>query len=334
MNINKILDSPIQLVALTSLNRDEFDLLLPVFEEEWHKWFKHYDFRFRRRKPPLTPLQFQGPTKTLPSVPDKLFFVLYQTKNNHLQQALAASFDMDQGQASLWLKVLEPLLQEVLKKLGFQPARNATELVKLFSERQDGKSKKIDKPKARAISADATDRPIGRSVDHETQKQYYSGKHHRHGVKNTIIADEYQFVHFLGQTHRGARHDKALADDEIPDFSEGCFQGLWFAKDSGYQGYRPKGVNLLEPFKATKNNPLTKFQKEFNHWVSRIRITVENAIGSIKKCRVVKERWRGKILDRIDRCIEIATGLHNMRIVTRRTTYEKAENRINELLFF
>jgi hypothetical protein len=48
----------------------------------------------------------------------------------------------------------------------------------------------------------------------------------------------------------------------------------------------------------------------------------------------VKEKWRGKILKRIDRCMEIATGLHNLRIITRKTTYEKAEKRIDELLFF
>ncbi len=113
-----------------------------------------------------------------------------------------------------------------------------------------------------------------------------------------------------------------------------CFKDIWFAKDSGYQGFQPRGVHLLEPFKAKKNNPLTQFQKDFNHWVSRVRITVENAIGSIKKCRLVKERWRGKTLERIDRCMEIATSLHNLRIVTRKTTYDKAECRMDELLFF
>ena len=333
MNIEKILNKPAQLLALTSLTREEFDKIYPVFKEEWRKWFKHYDFNFKRRKKPLTHLQIQAPTKTLPSVSDKLFFMLFQMKNNHLQEALAAAFDMDQGQVSKWLKVLEPLLQNALKKMGVQPARNANDLVRMFEIRQD-ENNPLDKPKARTISADATDRPIGRSTDYETQKDYYSGKHHQHGVKNTLIADEYQFVHFIGETFRGARHDKAIIDEEISHFREDCFKDIWFAKDSGYQGFQPEGVHLLEPFKAKKNNPLTQFQKDFNHWVSRVRITVENAIGSIKKCRLVKERWRGKTLERIDRCLEIATSLHNLRIVTRKTTYDKVESRIDELLFF
>lgn len=333
MNIEKVLDTPAQLIALTSLKREEFDIILPVFKEEWRKWYKHYDFQFKRRKKPLTHLQIQTPTRTLSSVSDKLFFILFQIKNNHLQQALAAAFDMDQGQVSKWLKVLAPLLQKALKKLGVQPARNADELTRLFKMRQD-ENATIDKPKSRTISVDATDRPIGRSTDYDTQKEYYSGKHRQHGVKNTLIADEYQFVHFIGQTYRGARHDKAIADEEIPSFEQDCFNDIWLAKDSAYQGFQPKGVNLLEPFKATKNNPLTQFQKDFNHWVSRVRITVENAIGSIKKCRLVKERWRGKTLERIDRYMEIATSLHNLRIITRKTTYDKAEKRIDKLLFF
>ena len=85
MNIEKILNKPAQLVALTSLRREEFDKIYPVFKEEWRKWFKHYDFHFKRRKKPLTHLQIQAPTKTLPSVTDKLFFILFQMKNNHLQ---------------------------------------------------------------------------------------------------------------------------------------------------------------------------------------------------------------------------------------------------------
>lgn len=334
MNINKIFDTPAQLIALTSLTQDEFDLIFPVFKEEWRKWYKHYDFRFKRRKKPLTALQVEAPTRTLPSIQEKLFFVLFQMKNNHLQQALAAAFDMEQSQASIWLKVLEPLLQITLKKLGVNPARDAGELAKMFRLRQKKENTIIDKPKARTLSADGTDRTIGRSTNYETQKLYYSGKHHQHGVKNTVIADEFQFVHFVGDTFRGARHDKAIADEEIADFTDQCYKDIWLAKDSGYQGFQPAGVHLLEPFKATKNNPLNQFQKDFNHWVSRVRITVENAIVSIKRCRLVKEKWRGKILKRIDRCMEIATGLHNLRIVTRKTTYEKAEKRIDELLFF
>ena len=334
MDVPKILDKPKQLIALTSLTREEFDLLLPPFRQAWLNWYKHYGMNFKRRSKPLTARQLQRPTATLSEVEDKLFFILYHFKTNHLQEDYAAILDMDQGMVSKWIKILEPLLEKALRSLNVQPARNAEELRRHFDARQQHQEFPNSKPKARTLGADATDRPIGRSVDQETQKRYYTGKHRKHTVKNSVLADEYQFVHFLGSTYRGARHDKTILDEELPDFKAPCFEDLWLSKDSGYQGYRPEGVHLLEPFKARRNHPLTEFEKTFNHWVSKVRITVENAIGSIKKLRLVKERWRGKTLERIDRCMSIATGLHNLRIVMRQSTYQKATQRIDELLFF
>ena len=200
MNIDKILNNPTQIIALTSLTRDEFELLLAPFSQQWRKWYKHYDFRLKRRNKPLTGGQLEKPTKTLPTVQDKLFFILYHFKNNHLQQDLAAIFDMDQGQVSKWIKILEPVLEQAIKQLGVQPARNLGELTKLFGIRQRNEQLPNDKPQARTLGADATDRPIGRNTDYDTQKEYYSGKHRKHTVKNTILADEYQFIHFLGIT--------------------------------------------------------------------------------------------------------------------------------------
>ncbi len=159
MNVEKIIDNPTQIIALTSLSRDEFELLLAPFSEEWYKWFKHYDFRLERRKKPLAPGQLYRPTKTLPRVDDKLFFILYHFKNNHLQQDLAAIYGMDQGQVSKWIKILEPVLARALKNMGALPARDIGELAKLFDMRQRDKQLPNSKPQARTLSADATDRP-------------------------------------------------------------------------------------------------------------------------------------------------------------------------------
>ena len=38
MNIEKILNKPSLLIALTSLRREEFDIIYPVFKEKWRKW--------------------------------------------------------------------------------------------------------------------------------------------------------------------------------------------------------------------------------------------------------------------------------------------------------
>lgn len=342
MNVEKIVNTPKQIIALTSLTYEEFVLLRRPFEHAWRQWYKHFDFRFKRRRSPLGGGQLDAPTKTLPTINDKLFFILYHFKTNKLQEDLAAIFEMDQGQVSVWIRVLEPLLHKAIKKLKLAPARTPEELAQLFRNRQEmskQKSTKVpyqvdvsSKPPARTLNVDATDRPIGRHVDNETQRLFYTRKHHMHSVKNTVCCDEFQYVFFIGETRRGARHDKAIIDDDLPDLHYDCFQDIWLSKDTGYQGYQPRGVHLLEPIKKPKGEELTAFQKEFNHWISRVRITVENAIGSIKKLRLISEKWRGKTLDRLDRCLDIAAGLHNLRILTRRTTYQKAEIRIQNLL--
>ena len=48
--------------------------------------------------------------------------------------------------------------------------------------------------------------------------------------------------------------------------------------------------------------------------ISGIRIKVEHAIGGMKKCRIVKERFRCHKFGFEDMVILIACGLHNFRI--------------------
>jgi hypothetical protein len=43
MNLDKILDNPIQLLATTGLHRSELDELFKSFEPRWRQAFKHFD---------------------------------------------------------------------------------------------------------------------------------------------------------------------------------------------------------------------------------------------------------------------------------------------------
>ncbi len=137
MNVTKILENPAQFLALTSLTIEEFNLLLVAFAHRWQQWYKHYNFRMERRNKPLSAQAAQAPTRTLSSDAEKLFFILYIFKHNPVQQVAAASFDMDQGQISKWIKVLLPLLADAIKDLHLQPARDMDELVRLFHQRQN-----------------------------------------------------------------------------------------------------------------------------------------------------------------------------------------------------
>ena len=137
MNLQKIIKNNKQFLALTTLYLAEFSELLPYFSARWHQFIKHFDFFGKRRKKPLTGPQIENATRLLKSDEEKLFFILYFFKNGHLQEAIAAQFEMNQGQVSRLIKILMPLLEKSIKDLHVQPARSMSELVKLFRNRQE-----------------------------------------------------------------------------------------------------------------------------------------------------------------------------------------------------
>lgn len=318
MDFEKTYQNEQRFLTITGIYPSEFDVLFKAFEPRWTQTHKHYDSRGRRRKKPLTSRQLNAPTKTLPTNRSKLFFVLYLYKVNPLQEIAGATFDMDQGQVSRWKTVLTPILLKALEDLGLQAARNTEELIRLFRSRQ---RKKAKGEKTESLHLDVSERPIQRNKDYKAQKHDYSKKQAGHTIKNSFICDEHQFIHFLGFTWRGAIHDKAMIEAEITSFENRAFEGLWLSKDAGYQSYQPKGVHLLEPFKASRGNPITKFQKEFNSWLSSIRVVVEHAIGGIKRLRSAFEKIRKFRTHRADQIIQVAVGLHNLRVTAGRASY-------------
>ena len=51
-----------------------------------------------------------------------------------------------------------------------------------------------------------------------------------------------------------------------------------------------------------------------NHLVSSVRIVVENVIAGVKRCRIVKDILRLTKAGMSDMVMEIACGLHNLRV--------------------
>jgi hypothetical protein len=329
INIKKIVKNERQFLSLTTLYWSEFELLLPHFEARWKGYFKYKTLRGKRRKKPLTATQLARSTTKFNGIEEKLFFILYFFKNGHIQQSLAAQFEMDQGQISRYIKILEPLLLKSIIDLHLQPAQSMEELIRLFRYRQQKQQEEQDRPKSESLHLDATERPIERAVDYLKQKEEYSGKAGGHRLKNSVVCDEYQYIYFAGRTFCGSTHDKTMADEELDDLTPLERFQLWWSKDKGYQGYRPKGVHLLEPFKAARNRPLTEFQKEYNKWVGSIRICCEHAIGGVKRCRLLKDTLRYTDEWFRHRIFLIGCGLHNLRSLNR-PSYARAAQRTRE----
>ena len=327
MDVQKLLKNKKQFLALTTLKVEEFEELLIYFSARWYQFIKHFDFRRKRRTKPLTGPQIENATQLLKLDLEKLFFILYFFKNGHIQQSLAAQFGMNQGHISRWVKILMPILEKSIKDLHLQPARSMPELVKLFRNRQK-ENTLSNCESAKSLHLDATERMIQRNVDIKAQEQDYSGKKGTHTVKNSVLNDEYQFIHFAGLTFSGPTSDKVMADLELSDFSMLQKFNLWLTKDKGYQGYQPQGVHLLEPFKAARNKPLTDLQKEYNSWLSSIRIVGEHVMSGIKRCRIVKDELRYFSSTFRDKIFFIACGLHNFRVTRRKNTYNLGAQRV------
>jgi DDE superfamily endonuclease len=57
--------------------------------------------------------------------------------------------------------------------------------------------------------------------------------------------------------------------------------------------------------------------KFLNHLIASVRIVVEHAIAGVKRCRIVKDVFRLTTSGISDMVMEIACGLHNLRVSCR-----------------
>ena len=112
---------PTEFLDLTSLTPDEFERLIPPFEEA----FQAHMARWRLDGKPRTARQFAVYKNCpLPTPQDRLFFLLTYLKTYSLQVVQGRLFGMSQSKANQWIHVLLPALQAALCSLGDTPARS------------------------------------------------------------------------------------------------------------------------------------------------------------------------------------------------------------------
>ena len=66
------------------------------------------------------------------------------------------------------------------------------------------------------------------------------------------------------------------------------------------------------PTKKPKGKKLSTEQKEISHLISSVRVKVEHAIGGVKICRIVKDRFKYHKFGFYDLVMELACELHNL----------------------
>ena len=154
-----------QFKSLTGLSEEQFEKLCPVFCEVYEEILQEahvQDIYQNRRKNE----RGGGRKGSLPTIKDKLFFVLYYFKVYPTFDVLASTFGMSRSKACENTHKLTPILYETLSIAGLMPHRSF-ENVEEFKKAFDG----IDR-----IIIDATERRHVRPQDYEKQAEMYSGK--------------------------------------------------------------------------------------------------------------------------------------------------------------
>jgi hypothetical protein len=291
-------DKPRTLRSLTGLYPSEFEALLPSFGAAWENFVAETFERTGRKR------AYGGGRKAhLSQLEDKLLFILVYFRIYPTQEVQGYLFGMSQAQANEWVHRLSALLNQALGTEQQLPERQPANLEAVLSSC----------PSLEFV-IDGSERPINRPKDKYKQKDYYSGKKKTHSVKNNIITERGGKVMYLSGTHVGKKHDKKIADEEGYRFPPGSK----LLQDTGFQGYQPEGVTVVQPKKKPRNGELTAVEKLINRAISGLRVEVEHHIGGIKRCQILVQKFRNRVEGFVDDVMETACGLHNFRLELRR----------------
>jgi hypothetical protein len=293
----KLAKNPKLFRSFTGLSLKAFGQLLPAFEKAYEADLTRRD---EQRSQPRQRQRGGGRRSEIPEVADKLVFILVYFRFYPVQVLHGFLFGLSQPQANDWIHRLTPLLNEALGYEQQLPARRATEIEALLEACPELE-----------FMIDGTERPVRRPKDAEAQRAKYSGKKKRHTVKNNVITEKRTGkIKGLSATVDGRTHDKRVADEHELSFPEGS--KLW--QDTGFQGYAPEGVIIIQPKKKPRGGQLTYAEKDRNRRISKQRITVEHSIGGIKVFSIVQHTFRNLKTSFDDLIMETACGLHNLRL--------------------
>lgn len=224
-------------------------------------------------------------------------------------ELLGYLFGIDKSTVSRYTHRMLPIMKQVGEAtLGWPepPKRGETKNIDQARE---------DYPELFAF-VDATEQPVRRAKEYETQKAHYSGKKKRHTRKAQVIVNEDGVIRDVSHSVPGSVHDRKLftlseAADKIP-------KQIVAGGDTGYQGIQDDlpDHSVLIPFKKSKHHPLTDQEKLLNQEFSRTRIVVENTIAELKHFNALAQIFRHSV-DIWDDVFHSVVAVVNPRIQAR-----------------
>jgi len=141
------------------------------------------------------------------------------------------------------------------------------------------------------------------------QKHHYSGKKKKHTLKTQILVNKSNKEILRTNFSNGKKNDFRLFKESKLKINN----GIKILADTGYLGINKIVKNSEIPHKNTKKNKLTKEQKEENKELSSKRVLVENVIGSLKRFRILAERYRNR-RKRFGLRFNLIAGIYNFEL--------------------
>lgn len=83
--------------------------------------------------------------------------------------------------------------------------------------------------------------------------------------------------------------------------------------DSGYTGIKKLQKNSKLPKKSSKKRPLTMEEKKQNKEISSERVLNENVIGSLKRFKIISDKYRNR-RRRFGLRFNLIAGIHNFEL--------------------
>src|SRR5262245_59843762 len=121
----KLARKPMDVLDMTSLTPDEFDILVPPFEHAFQTHMADWRLDGKRRTARRYTTYQNCP---LPTPEDRLLFILVYLKTYPLQVVQGRLFGMGQSKAHQWIHVLLVVLRVALRALGDAPTRSLADL--------------------------------------------------------------------------------------------------------------------------------------------------------------------------------------------------------------
>jgi hypothetical protein len=159
LNVERVMNDERQMRAMTGMNLQSFNALLPYFETAYQEQISQSK-RWRMRA------LGGGRKPKLSTIEDKLLYILVYAKCYPTFDVIGSMFDLNRSSAHEWVHKLMPVLEQALDDSGALPERTI-ESMAAFAQKF---------PDVEKIIIDGIERPIQRPQNAKAQKANYSGK--------------------------------------------------------------------------------------------------------------------------------------------------------------